>query len=60
MKHEIHALWNAKSKQELLVQMQSIYTEYPELKNWLKSKEKGWILSGLIPEQTKILIKWCP
>ncbi len=58
MKHEIHQLWNKKSKLDLLKEMDSISKTYPELKSWIKSKKKGWILAGLTPEQSKISIKW--
>jgi hypothetical protein len=58
MKHKIHQIWNLKSKQELLDKMQSISKEYPELKSWIKSKQKDWILAGLTAEQSKVPIKW--
>ncbi len=58
VKHSIHQLWNMNSKQELLKQMDSISTTYPELKSWINSKKKRWILSGLTPEQSKVPIKW--
>jgi hypothetical protein len=38
--------------------MDCICKEYPELKSWIKSKKKGWILAGLAHEQSKIPIKW--
>jgi len=58
MKHSIHQLWNVDSKQNLLNQMNNISTTYPELKSWINSKKKGWILAGLTPEQSKVSIKW--
>jgi hypothetical protein len=58
MKHEIHQLWNKQSKKGVLEEMDRISKAYPELKSWIKSKKKGWILAGLTPEQSKIPIKW--
>jgi hypothetical protein len=58
MKHSIHQIWNVKSKQDLLKQMDDISTTYPELKSWIDNKKTGWILAGLTPEQSKMPIKW--
>ncbi len=58
MKHKIHELWNMNSIGKVLEKMQSISKEYPELKSWIKSKQKGWILAGLTSEQSKIPIQW--
>lgn len=58
MRHRILQLWNMPTKSQLLEQMQSICSVYPELSSWLQSKKKNWILSGLTPEESKIPIKW--
>ena len=58
MRHRILQLWDTPSKQQLLEQMQSICSVYPELSSWLQSKKKNWILSGLTPEESKIPVRW--
>ncbi|KAN0068226.1 hypothetical protein V8E54_013796, partial [Elaphomyces granulatus] len=58
MRHRILQLWDMPTKNQLLEQMQSICSVYPELSSWLNSKKKTWILSGLTPEESKIPVKW--
>ena len=58
IKYHIHQFWNVNSKQKLLKQMNSISETYSELKSWINSKKKKWILAELTSEQSKVSIKW--
>ena len=58
MRHMIQELWMAKSKDELLAEMDRVCAAYPELKSWISNKQKGWLLARLAREQSKIPIQW--
>lgn len=58
MRHRMQELWMAKSKDELLTEMDRVCATYPELKSWISNKQKGWVLAGLAREQSKIPIQW--
>jgi hypothetical protein len=57
-KHQLHQIWEASSKEEVVRKLHGLAEIFPELRNWIKNKEKPWILSGLTPEQSKIPIQW--
>ena len=58
LRHSFKYLWEAESLQEILDLMNSWSRTYPNLKSWFNHKKQDWILAGLIPEKSKILIDW--
>jgi hypothetical protein len=57
-KHRLHLIWEAPSKEDVISQLDSLASVFPEISKWIKNKKKSWILSGLTPEQSKIPVKW--
>lgn len=57
-RHRLHLIWEATSEKEVISQLDSLATVFPDISTWIKSKKKSWILSGVTPEQSKIPIKW--
>lgn len=51
-------LWQYETREQVLQQMDRICAAYPELKTWLKSKQKDWILAALCRELSKVQVQW--
>lgn len=57
-KHIIHLIWEAETKDAIISGLDQLCSIHPELTSWVKGKKKGWIMSGLTVEQSKIPVEW--
>ncbi|OJD12483.1 hypothetical protein ACJ73_09344, partial [Blastomyces percursus] len=56
--HLVAQIWDMNNKRDILEQMDTMAKLWPELKTWLNSKRKDWILSALTLEQSRISADW--
>ena len=50
----LNQLWEAETYEEYVERIQSLCRQYPDLRSWLRGKQKGWIASGLVRRLSKI------